>query len=211
MTHNIAIITDSTCDIPDELINKYEITVIPQTLVWGEQIYRDRIDITPSEFYRRLEGDPILPTTTLPSPADFEGAYKTAIEAGANEIVMLTVSSAMSGTYQLARKIADQISLPIHVVDSKGPTMSLGWQVLSAARARLEDANAQQLLRAIDEVRKRLVQVVCLDTLEFLYRGGRIGNATRLVGSLLNLKPLVQINHETGTVESSGQARTRKK
>ncbi len=208
---NIALITDSTCDIPQELIDQYDVTVIPQTLVWGDEILRDRIDITPQQFYERIKTDPKMPTTTLPAPVDFEKAYRLAIENGAKEIIMLTVSSAMSGTFQLAKQVAEQAKLPVYVIDSKGPTMSLGWQVLAAARARLDGANANQVIEAVDKVRKRLVQIVCLDTLDFLYRGGRIGNATRLVGSLLDLKPLVQINHETGIVESSGRARTRKK
>ncbi len=211
MDHPIAILTDSTCDIPEPMIRQYGITILPQILLWGEQVYRDRVDITPEDFYQRLESSPVLPTTTQPSPADFEQVYRKTIAEGAKEIIMLTVSSAMSGTFQLAKKIASQMEIPVHVVDAKGPTMSLGWQVLAAARARIQGANAQQILQTVDEVRRRLVQIVCLDTLEFLYRGGRIGNATRLVGSLLNLKPLVQINHETGLVESSGQARTRRK
>ncbi|MCL4530527.1 MAG: DegV family protein [Chloroflexi bacterium] len=208
---NITLITDSTCDIPQELTEQYKIAIIPQTVVWGDEILRDRIDITPQQFYERIKTDPKMPTTTLPAPADFENAYRSAIENGSKEIIMLTVSSAMSGTFQLAKQVAEQINIPVRVVDSKGPTMSLGWQVLAAARARLGGANADQIIEAADKVRKRLVQIVCLDTLEFLYRGGRIGSATRLVGSLLDLKPLVQINHETGIVESSGRARTRKK
>lgn len=210
-SQNIALITDSTCDIPQELIERYGIVVIPQTVVWGDEILRDRIDITPQQFYERIKADPKMPTTTLPSPADFENAYRSAMENGAKEIIMLTVSSAMSGTFQLAKQIAEQMNAPVRVIDSKGPTMSLGWQALAAARARLDGAGADQIIEAVDKVRKRLVQIVCLDTLEFLYRGGRIGNAARLVGSLLDLKPLVQIDHERGVVESSGRARTRRK
>ncbi len=211
MARPIAILTDSTCDIPESLIEQYGITVIPQILLWGNQAYKDRADITPLDFYQRLATSRELPTTTQPSPADFEHTYRQSIQAGAKEILMLTVSSAMSGTYRLARQVAEQMEAPVHVIDAKGPTMSLGWQVLAAARERQQGAGIQQILRRIDEVRCRLAQVVCLDTLEYLYRGGRIGNATRLVGSLLDLKPLVHINHESGLVESSGQTRTRKK
>jgi DegV family protein with EDD domain len=124
---------------------------------------------------------------------------------------MMTVSSAMSGTYQLAEQVGKQMDVPVHVVDSKGPTMSLGWQVLAAARIRELGGGAAKMIAAADSVRAKLVQIVCLDTLEYLHRGGRIGNATRFIGSLLDIKPLVQINHRTGLVESSGQARTRKK
>jgi DegV family protein with EDD domain len=208
---SIAIITDSTCDIPQDMIEQYGIMVIPQVVVWGGQTYRDRIDITPEDFYQRLETDRQTPTSTQPSPADFEAIYRHAIEKGAKEIVMLTVSSAMSGTFRLAKQVGGQMDVPVQVVDSKGPTMSLGWQVLAAARARELGASVQDIVAAADKVRQRLVQIVCLDTLEFLHRGGRIGNATRFIGSLLDLKPLVQINHQTGLVEASGQARTRRK
>jgi len=144
-------------------------------------------------------------------------AYSTvdmAVEAmkhGAQEIVCLTISSAMSGTYSLAEQVGKQVEVPVHVVDSKGPTMSLGWQVLAAARCREAGGKALDMIAAAAQARLKMVQVVCLDTLEYLQRGGRIGMATRFIGSLLNLKPLVKINHKTGLVEASGQARTRKK
>jgi DegV family protein with EDD domain len=211
MKNTTALITDSTCDLPQSMIEQYGITVIPQVVVWGNELLRDRVDLTPEAFYQRLEKDPIWPTTTLPSPADFEKVYRDAIAGGAREIVIMTVSSAMSGTFQLAEQIGSQMDIPVHVVDSKGPTMSLGWQVLAAARIRELGGTASKMIEAASKVREKLVQIVCLDTLEYLHRGGRIGNATRFIGSLLDIKPLVQINHKTGLVESSGQARTRKK
>lgn len=209
--HNIALVTDSTCDIPEELIQRYDITVIPEVVVWGEEILRDRVDITPEAFYQRLETDKRHPSTTLPSPADFEKVYKDALADGAQEILALTVSSAMSGTYQLAKQVGDGINVPVHVIDSKGPTMSLGWQVLAAARAREAGSAIEEMIAAAGRVRQTLVQIVCLDTLEYLYRGGRIGSATKFIGSLLDLKPLVHINHQTGMVEAAGRARTRRK
>jgi DegV family protein with EDD domain len=193
------------------MLDQYGITVIPQVVVWGDELLRDRVDLTPEDFYERLERDPVWPTTTLPSPADFEKAYREAIAGGAQEIVMMTVSSAMSGTFQLAEQVGQQMDVPVHVVDSKGPTLSLGWQVLAAARMRELGGSAAKMIDAAARVRDKLVQIVCLDTLEYLHRGGRIGSATRFIGSLLDIKPLVQINHKTGLVESCGQARTRRK
>lgn len=211
MTNLTALITDSTCDIPQALIDRYGIIVIPQAVVWGDEILRDRVDLIPEDFYRRLEEDPIWPTSTLPSPADFEKVYRDAVANGAKEIVVMTVSSAMSGTYQLAEEVGQKMDVPVHAVDSKGPSMSLGWQVLAAARIREEGGDAAKMVKAAASVRDNLVQIVCLDTLEYLHRGGRIGNATRFIGSLLDIKPLVQINHKTGLVEPCGRARTRKK
>jgi DegV family protein with EDD domain len=211
MIFHTALIADSTCDIPQALVDQYGIIIIPQTVVWGGELLRDRIDLSPEAFYQRLEKDPVWPTTTLPSPAEFEKVYQEAINAGAQEIVMMTVSSAMSGTFHVAEQVGQKMGIPTHVVDSKGPTMSLGWQVLAAARIRELGGNAMKMIEAAARVRDRLVQIVCLDTLEYLHRGGRIGNATRFIGSLLDIKPLVQINHKTGLVETCGQARTRRK
>ena len=207
----IALITDSTCDIPQSLIERYGITIIPLGVVWGNELFHDRVDLTPEEFYRRLEKDPVWPTSTLPSPADFEKVYRDVITKGAKEIVMITISGAMSGTFQIAEQVGKGMNVPVHVIDSKGPTMSLGWQVLAAARIRELGGGAAKMIETAARVRDKLVQIVCLDTLEYLHRGGRIGNATRFIGGLLDIKPLVQINHKTGLVEFCGQARTRKK
>ncbi|MGA2490489.1 MAG: DegV family protein [Anaerolineales bacterium] len=211
MTNPTALITDSTCDIPQAMLDQYGITVIPQVVVWGDELLRDRVDLTPEDFYRRLEKDPVWPTSTLPSTAEFEKVYRDAIADGAKEIVVMTVSSAMSGTCQMAEQVGQKMDMPVYVVDSKGSTMSLGWQVLAAARIREAGGNAVKMFEAAARVRDKLVQIVCLDTLEYLHRGGRIGSATRFIGSLLGIKLLVQINHKTGLVESCGQARTRKK
>ena len=211
MNNPTALITDSTCDIPQDMLDQYGITVIPQVVVWGNEQLRDRIDLTAEEFYQRLEKDPVWPTSTLPSPTEFEKVFRDAIANGSKEIVMLTVSSAMSGTFQLAEQVGRKMDVPVYVVDSKGPTMTLGWQVLAAARMREAGGNADKMVKAAARVREKMVQIVCLDTLEYLRRGGRIGSATRFIGSLLGIKPLVQINHKTGLVESCGLARTRKK
>jgi DegV family protein with EDD domain len=211
MTQSTALLTDSTCDIPQALIDQYRIGVVPLGVVWGEKTYRDRIELPPLEFYRRLGTESAHPKSTQPTPADMQQAFREAVGQGATEIVMLTISSGMSGTYNLAQQIGKEVDVPVHVVDAKGPTMSLGWQVLAAARIRAAGGHALEMVAAAARARARMVQLVCLDTLEFLYRGGRIGGAKKLIGSLLNLKPIIQVNHETGTVESLTQARTRKK
>jgi DegV family protein with EDD domain len=207
----LAILTDSTCDIPESLLKENAILVLPLILIWNGKVYRDRVDLSPQEFYQRLGWEAKGPTTTMPAPADFMNIFHTAVQQGAREIVMFTVSSGMSGTYQTALAAAAQMDVPVHVVDSKGPTMSLGWQTLAAARARAQGADLQAILQVAADVRTRLAQVVCMNTIEYLYRGGRIGGATHLVGSLLNLKPIVQINHKTGLVESAGRERTHTK
>lgn len=211
LSNVIALITDSTCDIPQNLVEQYGITIIPQVVVWGDEILLDRIDIEPYDFYHRMAEDPVLPTTTQPGPKDFERVYQNAIDQGAEQIVIYTVSSELSGTYQLAKTVGDQMSVPVHVVDSKGPTLSLGWQVLTAAREREAGASALEMIAASEKVRQRMAQVVLMDSLDHLLRTGRIGKATQMLGSMISLKPLVKINHETGIIEPAGRARTRKK
>ena len=203
-----AILTDSTCDIPRELLRKYRIHVIPQVIIWGEESYLDRVEISPSEFYHRLAEEDGLPSTTQPSPAAFKETYEEIFAQGADQILVFTVSSAMSGTYQLAARVASELEKPIRVVDSKAPTMSLGWQVLAAARAREEGLGMEAMVTEADRVRKSLTQIVYLNTLKYLHQGGRIGKAAMWLGSLLNFKPLVSINHQTGLVEGAGRART---
>lgn len=206
----IEIITDSTCDIPESLISQYSIQVIPHTIIWGNEQFRDRIDLQPEEFYRRLVSDQIRPTTAQASVNDFSRAYQAAISRGATEIITLTVSSAMSGAYQSALKATEMVKIPVSVVDSKGPTMSLGWQVLAAARAVEAGDSTAAILEKVSQVRSKLIQLVSMDTLEYLTKGGRIGNAIKWMGGLLQVKPLVSINHQTGFVEPVTLTRTHK-
>jgi DegV family protein with EDD domain len=206
----IGIITDSTCDIPDELIRRYGIIVIPQMVIWGEQQLRDRIDLQPKEFYQRLETDTIRPHSSLPALGDIQDAFQEAIRRGAEQLIVFTISSAMSGTFELVKNTAQELTIPVRVVDAKGPTMSLGWQVLAAARAREAGATLNAILEQVNKVRERLVQLVAMDSLEYLQRGGRIGGAVKWVGTLLNIKPLVSINHQTSLVEPASLARTHK-
>lgn len=206
----IGIITDSTCDIPEQLIDQYGITIVPQYIIWGNEQYKDRFELKPFEFYQRLAVDDTRPTTSQASVVDFKHVYEKVFHQGASELIVLTISSAMSGTYQMAKEAASLVNFPVSVVDSKGPTMTLGWQVLAAARARDAGDDVRGILETIEKVRGRMVQFVAMDTLEYLQRGGRIGGAVKWVGGLLQVKPLVSINHETGLVEPVTLARTQK-
>jgi DegV family protein with EDD domain len=206
----IGIITDSTCDIPNSLLQQYRIGVVPTAVIWGEQQYRDRIDMQPDEFYRRLASSRQHPTTSTSTLADYQKAYQEAIWQGADELVVLTVSSPLSAVHQMAVQAAQLEKVPVTVIDSKGATMSLGWQVLAAARARDAGADAQEILHCADEVRSQVMLQVYMDTLEYLERGGRIGKAVKWVGVALHVRPVICINHQSGLVEPVGLARTRK-
>lgn len=209
MTNKIALITDSTNDLPAELREKYDIRVVPLTIVWGEHQYLDGIDITPEEFYERLGTTPHHPTTSQPTPQDFIRAYETAASGGAEEILVITISSAMSGTIESARAAAEGFNLPVRVQDSKSNSMSLGWQLLAAARAREAGANLEEMAAAAEDVRNRLHYHIVLDTLEYLVKGGRIAGATKFIGNVLNIKPQIRVNHQSGSVEAGDVSRTR--
>ena len=211
MKHSIALITDSTCDIPQELVDQYDIDIVPLTIVWKGEQFLDGVDIQPDEFYERLETDPIIPTTTQPTPKDILKAYEKAKENGAREIVILTISSAMSGTYESAKMASSLIDIPVYVLDSKSNSMSLGWQVLAAARARENGGGVESMRAAAKLARNNMTFIISLETLEYLHKGGRIGGASRFIGTLLNLKPQIYVDHETGKVEGGRRSRTRKR
>lgn len=204
----LAIITDSTCDIPEALIAKYGIIVVSHVIIWGDEQFRDRVDLQPKEFYQRLQNDDRRPTTAQAGVDDFLDGIGQAIDQGASEAIILTVSSAMSGAFNMAVTAASQAEIPVTVIDSKGPTMSLGWQVLAAARARDDGLILDEIVQRINLVRDNLVQVVAMETLDYLKTGGRIGEAAKWVGTLLKVKPVVSINHEKGVVTPAGLART---
>jgi DegV family protein with EDD domain len=216
--HRVALITDSTCDIPGDLTEQYDIIVVPLHIIWGDETFRDRVDMEPGAFYRRLADDPRYPTTAHPTPEGFLATYKAALQEGAEEIVVITLSSELSGAFGAATAAGAMLDRPVHVFDSNGTTMSLGWQVLAAARTRetagdvsTSSAQARAMIQAAEEVRGRVALYVSLDTLEYLHKGGRIGGATAFIGSLLHVKPLVYVDHETGRVEAAGRVRTRRR
>ncbi len=207
----IAIITDSTCDVPSDLLNEHDIHVVPHTIVWGEQQLLDRVDIQPDEFYARIETDPVIPTTAQATENQFLQTYRDVIARGYREIVVITLSNHLSGAIQSAQNAAKLVEIPVHVIDSLSVTMSLGWQVLAAARVRDMGGSLQDILQKINYVRERVSLYVGMNTVEFLRRGGRIGEAVRLLGMMLNIKPVVRVNAKRGVVEEVGLARTYQK
>jgi DegV family protein with EDD domain len=204
----VSIVTDSTCDIPQDLIKKYSIAVVPQIVIWGDQEYRDRVTIQPEEFYRRMVSDPVRPSSAAATIEDFEFTYRELMDHGADEILVLTISSAMSGTYQNAVKAAERMKIPLKVVDARGPTMSLGWQVLAAAEEREKGGDLDAMFQRATLLRQTLTQIVGMESIEYLQYGGRIGGAAKWIGSMLHVRPVIWINHASGLVEPAGLTRT---
>ncbi len=207
-TTRIAIITDSTCDIPPDLIEKYHIGVVPQYLIWGAEELRDGFDIDAQTFYSRLPNDPVHPKTSQPNPPDFARYIE---EGGAEEVVIITISNQLSKTVNSAQVAGDEASMPVHVFDSLSVSMGLGFQVLAAARVREAGGSAEEMIAAAKAVRDNLSVLLTVDTLEYLHKGGRIGGATKLMGTALQLKPLLEVNNVSGRIEAVERIRTRKK
>lgn len=205
----IALITDSGCDLPDELLRQHDIALVPLYVIWGNEQLRDRLDISAQAFYQRLITDPAHPTTSQPQPADFARAIAEAQARGAAEAVIITISSGMSSTYESALGAARTAGIPVHVVDSRANSLTQGFQVLAAARVRAAGGTVQDMIAAADRVRRHAVTLLHVDTLEYLRRGGRIGRAAKWLGTILNLKPLLHVDHQTGRIEPLSRARSR--
>jgi len=206
----VKIVTDSSCDLPDQLVQELGITVVPLYLRFGEEVYRDRVDISEDEFYHRLEHDPIHPVTIQPGPQDFLEVYQK-VSQEADGIVSIHISSKLSGTCNSALMAKEMIETgcPIEVVDSTVLTMSLGLiDIVAATMAKA----GESLDKVVEEVKQTIPNthlLSLLDTLKYLLLGGRIGKAKALLGSVLNVKPVLTL--KDGEVVPAGQVRSRSK
>lgn len=206
----VKIVTDSSCDLPAQLVQELGITVVPLYVRFGKETYRERVDISEDEFYQRLQHDPIHPNTIQPSPQDFANVYQK-LSAKADGIVSIHISAKLSGTCNAALQGKEMIEkkCPIEVIDSQLTTMGLG--LISMAAAKMAKAG-EDLPSVVEEV-KRIIPTIhvfgLFDTLKYLALGGRIGKAKALLGSILNVKPIITL--KDGEVLPAGQVRTRSK
>ncbi len=205
----IVVVTDSTAYIPEEALAGLHIPVIPLWLLWGDERFRDGVDIDPPTFYRRLRTSETFPTTSQPSAGEFIEFFRQA-GAGADALVGIFISSRLSGTIPNAQAAQEQLpELTIRIVDSLSTSMGLGFVVLAAARAAAAGQSLDQVVAAAEDVRDRVHVLFAVDTLEYLHRGGRIGGAKRFLGTALNIKPVLHL--EDGRVEALVQVRTKRK
>ncbi|NLK01183.1 MAG: DegV family protein, partial [Clostridia bacterium] len=191
----IAIVTDSTADLPPEIIEKYNISIVPLKVLFGNKEYKDGIDIGPDEFYEKLEKSNTLPTTSQPSPGDFIKVYRSLLEQY-TEIISIHLSSNLSSTVNVARLAGKDFKDRIHVFDSKSISLGIGLLATEAAKSVQEGLRINEVLEKIKSVRKNSEVLFTLDTLEYLSKGGRIGKVSGLLGSVLNIKPIVRVNEE---------------
>jgi DegV family protein with EDD domain len=208
---NIKIVTDSSADIPKALLDELGITVVPLKVHFGEETYVEGVDITAETFYPKLVSSDRLPTTSQPSPADFLEAYKKLATEPGDEIISLHISSALSGTYQsavLAKQLLEE-QIPVHIVDTRYASFGHGVMVVTAARMAREGKSAEEILEAVAKKREGSQIYFIVDTLQYLYKGGRIGKASALFGSLLNIKPILTVD-EAGEVAPVDKVRGQK-
>jgi DegV family protein with EDD domain len=202
------IVTDSVADIPKALVDELGIHVVPYNVHWGSEHFKDGVDLLPGAFYQRLAVDPVLPTTSCPSAGDYVEAFET-VARRCSSIISLHITSKGSGAYQsacLARDMAPH--LDVIPLDTNSVSMGAGFMAVEAARAALAGATAPDVLALLKRLTEGIHQIYAADTLKYLYLGGRIGRAKHMLGTMLNLKPLITMDRE-GIIAPVGQALSR--
>jgi DegV family protein with EDD domain len=207
----VRVVTDSACDLPDDLIERNGIGVVPLTIRFGTEELIDRKELSTDEFWRRLADSDVLPETSAPSAGAFEGAFRRMVEDGATGIVCINLSSKLSATMQSAQVAAQavQADCPVVVIDSLMVSMGLGSLCLTAAQRAADGDSLDSIVANVTDRRNRSKLYGALDTLEFLKKGGRVGNARALLGTMLAIKPVLEVRD--GVVEEAGKVRTRSK
>jgi len=207
----VRVVTDSACDLPDDLIERDGIEVVPLTIRFGKEELVDRKELSTDEFWRRLADSDVLPETSAPSAGAFEAAFRRMIADGATGIICINLSSKLSATMQSAQVAAQAVEAdcPVVVVDSLMVSMGLGSLCLTAARRAADGDSLDSIVANVTDRRNRSKLYGALDTLEFLKKGGRVGNARALLGSMLAIKPVLEVRD--GEVEEAGKVRTRSK
>jgi len=189
----ITILTDTLCDVPNEFVEKYNIRVLPLTVNFGEESYRDGIDITADEFFRKLEDSEELPKTSQINPPKFESVFKEELKRN-NTVVAILGSSELSGTYNSAVIAKNNLeSHNIYIIDSKAVTLGAGLLVIKAARLADEGKSVEDIVKAIEEAKNNMKQYFVIGSLKYLYKGGRISLSVSVLGSILNIKPLITV------------------
>jgi DegV family protein with EDD domain len=205
----VAVVTDSTAYLPPDLAEEYGIHVVPLHLMLGRDAWLDGVEIDPPAFYEKLRSTSDFPTTSQPNVATFQDLFVD-LAREADSIVAILISSDLSGTVDSARGAAANLpDMDIRIVDSRGTSMMLGFGVLEAARAAAAGKDADAVIAAARQVLEKTRLYFVVDTLEYLHRGGRIGGAQKLLGSALNLKPILELRD--GTVQAVTKVRTRRK
>ena len=208
----VGIVSDSSCDLPDDLVQRWGIEVVPLSIRFGDEEFVDREELSTDEFWARCAKSPVLPSTAAPSPGRFEQSYRALAARGLTDVVAITISGALSATHQSAQLAAKTVAadgINVSVVDSRTVTLGLGTIVLAAAEKAVTGASADEVVALASDLVARTRVFGALDTMENLKKGGRVGNAKALLATALAIKPIIAV--ENGVVEQYGRQRTRSK
>ena len=210
------IITDSTSEIRQAQSKELKVPVVPIKSIFSGKEYREGIDLMPEEFYQKLEQSEDLPTTSQPSPGDFEAVFRTAIEEGNKDIILICISSKLSGTLQSAiiargaiQSSEDVPEANIHLIDSENTTIGLNILMQRAIAMRDAGKSAEEIVQTIEAAKKKLRLCAAIETLDYLHKGGRLSTTSKIAGTLLNVKPLISV--VDGEIKVMGKCRGMKK
>ncbi len=207
----VAVVTDSSAYLPPDILEKYNITVAPQVLIWGDETFLDGVDILPVEFYKRLATSKVMPTTSQVAIVTMKAAFEKLLSEGYC-VLGIFISAKLSGTMQSATQASEMLPKAadkIAIVDSNSTAMGMGFHVLTVARAAQEGANLAECQKLAKKCRQYTGVYFVVETLKFLHRGGRIGGAQALMGTALNIKPVLELRD--GRIESIEKVRTKRK
>lgn len=209
MFEKIAILTDSACDLPREIIQKYGIKVLPLKVIYGNQAYSDREDIQPEEVYSRMPEE--IPTTSMPAPEEIKTTLEKIREEGFSHVLALHLSSKLSGTYNTVKMIAREINdLKIKVLDTKTLSIGSGFIVMEAAKSIASGMSWDKVVEHVQKIQSQVKVFYVIETLEYLRRGGRIGKVASMLGQFLHIKPIISVDEE-GQYFVYAKAKGRKK
>ena len=205
----LAIVTDSTCDIRKAELDELGVLRVPLYVNFKGDVFKDWVEISTKDIVEGVAAGADLPSTSQPSPQDFERIYQDAVDAGAEEIICITISSELSGTFQSANIAKENAGVPVTVFDSRHASIGVGNMVKQASKMRVQGASLDKIIEALEHIRDTNYLIFTVAGLEYLQKNGRIGGAQAMIGSLLSIKPLLTINE--GKVDQAGRARGTKK
>lgn len=193
--NKIALISDSSCDLTEELINKYSVKIMPLRIIYRDKEYIDRVNITPQEVYDRLSIE--IPTTSMPSMSDMENIYAALEKEGFTHVIAITISSGLSGTFNAVKLVSENHpNLTTYIFDSKTLSAGLGALVEECGKLIASGKSFEEIVDILPSIKQRVSVYYVVETLEYLKKGGRIGKVSATIGQLLNIKPIISVDDE---------------
>ena len=205
----LAIVTDSTSDLTPADLKSLDVHRVPLYVSFQGKTHKDWIEISPKDIIAGVQAGADLPSTSQPSPEDFAAAYRSAKERGATEILVVTISGELSGTFQSANLAAKEAGVPVSIVDSRGASAGVGWLVRRAAELRAAGTPVADIVATLDRLKAHQMVLFSVGTLDFLQKGGRVGRASAFFGGLLNIRPILTL--DDGKIVPAAKARGTKK